>query len=61
VTFLSVCLYGRLCSWIFIYWTIPDSLRGSLLDPVDDVFDVYVDSVCEYFMEYFYINAHNRN
>ena len=28
---------------------------------VDDVFDVYLDSVCEYFTEYFCINVHKRN
>jgi hypothetical protein len=25
---------------------------------VNDVFDVFLDSVCEYFIEYFYINVH---
>jgi hypothetical protein len=24
----------------------------------DDVFDLFLDSVCEYFIEYFYINVH---
>jgi hypothetical protein len=31
--FVSVCLYGELCWWIFIYWTIePASLGWRLLD-----------------------------
>jgi len=28
---------------------------------VDDVFDVFLDSVCQYFIEYFCINIHKGN
>lgn len=28
---------------------------------VDDIFDVFFDSVCEYFVEYFLINDHKEN
>jgi hypothetical protein len=28
---------------------------------MDDCFDVFLDSVCEDFIEYFYINIHSRN
>ena len=28
---------------------------------VDGVFDVFLNSVCEYFIEYFCINVHKRN
>jgi hypothetical protein len=28
---------------------------------MDDVFDVFLDSICEYFIEYFCINVHKRN
>lgn len=28
---------------------------------VDDVFDVFLDSVCKYFIEYFCINVHKGN
>jgi hypothetical protein len=28
---------------------------------VDDVFDLFLDSVCEYFIEYYCINGHKRN
>jgi hypothetical protein len=28
---------------------------------VDDVYDVFVDSVCEYFIEYFCIHVHKGN
>jgi hypothetical protein len=28
---------------------------------VDDVSDLLLDSICEYFIEYFYINIHNGN
>lgn len=28
---------------------------------VDDVFDVFLNSVCKYLIEYFYINVHKRD
>jgi hypothetical protein len=28
---------------------------------INDVFDVFLNSVCEYFTEYFCINTHKRN
>ena len=31
------------------------------LTMVDDIFDVCLDSVCQYFIEYFHISVHKRN
>ena len=59
--FLSVCLYGRLCGWIFIYLTTPSSWDEGYLIVLVDVFDVLVDSICKCFIEYFPINVLKRN
>jgi hypothetical protein len=36
------------------------SCNEAYLIMVDDVFDVCLDFVCEYFIEYFYINVHKK-
>jgi hypothetical protein len=46
---------------VFSYWTIPASLGESYLIMVDDLFDVFLDLVCEYFIENFCIDVHKRN
>jgi len=48
-------------NWIFIYWTVLHLRDKAYLVLMDDVFDVFLDSVLKYFIEYFYINVHKRN
>jgi hypothetical protein len=31
------------------------------LNKMDDVFDMFLDLGCDYFVEYFYVNVHKRN
>ena len=54
--------FNLFMSWlhwqIFVYWTIPTSLDEADLIMVDDFSDVFLDSVCQYFIEYFCINVH---
>jgi hypothetical protein len=47
------CLYGRLYCWIITYWTILVRLDETYFIMVDDIFDVCLDSIYEYFTEYF--------
>jgi hypothetical protein len=45
---LWVFLYSGLLWWIFIYWTITASLESCWMI----IFTVFLDSVCENFIEY---------
>ena len=58
--FPAVCFYVGLRWWVFVYWTSPASWDDAYLIMVDDVF-VFLDSVCEYFIEYFCINVYKGN
>ena len=51
--FLWVCLYSELYCWMSLFWTIPAFLN--------DHFDVFLDSVCKNFIEYFCIDIHKGN
>ena len=58
--FLSVCVYGDYISE-FIY--IEPSLHikdEAYLIRVDDIFDEFLDLICEYFIEYFCICVHRK-
>jgi hypothetical protein len=57
-----------LCFFQFVYMVnYIDGFFFCMLDNqaylimVNDVFDVFLDSVCEYFIENFCINIHKRN
>ena len=59
--YYSICLYGGLWWQIIICWTIPVSLGWSPLFMVDDGSDVLLDSICQYFIEYFCTNVNEWN
>ena len=52
---LSMCLYSELYSSICICRTIFTSFREAYLIMVDDLFDVFLDWICKYFIENFCI------
>lgn len=44
--------------WIFVYCITLESLEWSLLIMLDDVFDVFLNFICKYFIEYLCISVH---
>lgn len=57
--FLSICLYGQIV--LIDFYILNHPWGEAYLIMVDDVFDVFLDVVCEYFIEYFCIKVHKEN
>jgi hypothetical protein len=58
ICFLSVYLHDRFHWWSFVYCITLESLEWSLLIMLDDVFDVFLNFICKYFIEYLCISVH---
>lgn len=61
IIFPSLCLHNGLYLLIYVCWTIPVSLGWSLLNHGNDIFDVFLDLVVIYFIEYFCFCVHKGN
>ena len=56
-----VCLYSGLCWWFIVHWITSTSWDDAYLIVVNDVFHVFLDSVCKTFIEYICVDVHKGN